>query len=270
MAITMAINGIKLVYFSPVSHTRLICRIMGGKLAERLGMAHPAEYDITKPSGDSFNFGADELAVIGIPVFGGRVPGPAAGRLRAFRGEGTPAILVASYGNRAFEDALLELADLAAGCGFRPFAAAACVAEHTIAPSIASGRPDEADIRSIGAFADSVAGLLSGGVSGLSGPDIPGSRPYREYSPKALPQHVDENCVMCGKCARECPVSAISASAPSVVRRDTCISCMRCVNVCPVHARHPEEAFISAVSERLNACCRERKENSYFWPDGSR
>ena len=55
------------------------------------------------------DFQPGTLAVLAVPVYGGRVPEPALERIRACRGNGTPAVLAAVYGNREFEDALLEL-----------------------------------------------------------------------------------------------------------------------------------------------------------------
>ena len=42
----------------------------------------------------------------------------------------TPAVLVVVYGNRAYDDALLELSDIATGAGFVPLAAGAFVGEQ--------------------------------------------------------------------------------------------------------------------------------------------
>lgn len=263
----MPVNSINLIYFSPVNHTKTISQTIGGELANNLGISNIAEYDITKPTSQPAEIGVSTLAVIGVPVFGGRVPELAVKHLRLFKGAGTPAVLVASYGNRAFEDALLELNDVAVECGFKPIAAAACIAEHTIAPAIANGRPNDADIQSLKAFASTVSNLLSDDkLDALPDLVVPGNRPYREYKPMPLPQHVDDSCIECGICAEECPAGAISASDSSVVDANKCFCCMRCINVCSIKARHPEEAFINAVFKMLSTCCDPSKKNSYYFP----
>lgn len=86
------------------------------------------------------DFGPDDLVLFGVPVYGGRIPSPAVQTLRRMQGSRTPAVLVAAYGNREYDDALLELADIAAANGFIPFAAAALIAEHSIMHSVAAGR----------------------------------------------------------------------------------------------------------------------------------
>lgn len=93
------------------------------------------------------DFGPDDLVLFGVPVYGGRIPSPAVQTLRRMQGSRTPAVLVAAYGNREYDDALLELADIAAANGFIPFAAAALIAEHSIMHSVAAGRPDAQDAR---------------------------------------------------------------------------------------------------------------------------
>ena len=55
----------------------------------------------------------------------------AVGRLREIRGEGTPAIVLAVYGNRSFGTAVAELASFVAERGFVPVAAGAFVGEHS-------------------------------------------------------------------------------------------------------------------------------------------
>lgn len=256
----------KLLYFSPVNHTREICRIIGRGLAASAQSV--AEYDLTEPGGEAASFGPDDVVIIGIPVYGGRVPALALERLRKFRGGGARAVLVASYGNRAFEDALLELYDSARECGFKPIAAAACIAEHTIAPTIAAGRPDREDIASIEEFAGAVKGVLTNNRAGeASELAIPGNRPYREYSPKPLPQTVNDNCIECGQCAARCPSGAIDAADIRIVDQDKCICCMACINVCPTDARQPQPAFIAAVTAMLDkAGASKPKKNEYFLP----
>lgn len=48
---------------------------------------------------------------------------------------------------------------------------------------------------------------------------------------------INEECISCGACASECPVSCISEGANAYeINPDECIECGACANVCPVDA----------------------------------
>ena len=119
------------------------------------------DIDLTLPDSIRFNESGKEiriddgLTVIGVPVYAGRVAPEAAKRIRQFKANGTPAVLVVLYGNREFEDALKELRDLAVQAGFRPIAGGAFIGEHSFADSkfpIARRRPDQKDIEKCSKF----------------------------------------------------------------------------------------------------------------------
>ena len=45
---------------------------------------------------------------------------------------------------------------------------------------------------------------------------------------------ISDDCIMCGACESECPVSAISAGdSKYVIDADTCIECGACTFSCP-------------------------------------
>ncbi|MBO4897302.1 MAG: 4Fe-4S binding protein [Clostridia bacterium] len=51
---------------------------------------------------------------------------------------------------------------------------------------------------------------------------------------------ISDECISCGACAAECPVSCISeGDSKYEIDADTCIECGNCANVCPVGA--PEQ-----------------------------
>lgn len=261
----MHIKKIHLVYFSPVFHTMVLGRALSHELANALGLDSPVGHDITPFIRDDkiTVFETDELVVFAAPVYGGRIPAVSVGRFRQFAGNGTPAVVLASYGNRAYEDALLELSDTVVERGFKITAGAACIAEHTIIPSCAAGRPDNMDLTSVKDFAQSLAALIKSRQE-LAAPEIPGNRHYRDFKPTPLPQTVDDNCTHCGLCARECPVRAIDFDDQSIVDKDRCFCCMRCINICPGHARHPSPQFIGAVAGKIVSLCARRRENAFF------
>lgn len=206
-------------------------------------------------------FGPTDLVVFGAPVYSGRLPSPAAARFSMLRGHNTPCIVTVTYGNRDFDDALLELAQLVIPLGFRPIAAAALVAQHTYG-EIAVGRPDQADLEQNVLFAQKVRQKLEQG--GTTPPAIPGNYPYCEGGAGAFHPRTSEACVHCGTCVRECPVGAIDAEDPSRIDAAHCLSCFRCIKVCPTKAKNMDtpayRTFAAAFSLKLS----ERKDNLYL------
>ena len=195
--------------------------------------------DLTDPAFDGSGavLAEGDVCLVAVGVYGGRVPAPAARRLRTLRGNGAAAILTAVYGNRAVDDCLLELKDILTEGGFRCVAAVEAVAEHSIMPRFGAGRPDERDRLELTDFARKIrAGLEDGSLTGPV--EVPGNRPYVQAHNLPLKFKADSKCTKCGKCARLCPAGAIPKEDPASVDTEKCIRCMRCTTVCPVNARH--------------------------------
>lgn len=248
------------VVFSPTGGTR--------KVAESLIQAWGApsrRIDLTAPNlgMDALTVLADEVAVIAVPSFGGRVPALAAQRLEKVRGNESRCILVCVYGNRAYEDTLLELHDLACQAGFRPIAAVAAIAEHSIMHQYASGRPDQEDQNVLKGFAQEIGEKLSrpDDPAGLS---LPGNRPYKKMGSVGLVPKGSNKCTQCGLCAETCPAQAISKESLKQTDGNRCISCMRCVVDCPQSARKVNGAMVAAAALAMKKVCSMRKDNELF------
>lgn len=200
-------------------------------------------------------FSTDEAVVIAVPSYGGRVPGLAAKRIRQVNGNGAIAILVCAYGNRAYEDTLVELEDLAQESGFQVKAAVAAVAEHSIVRRFGAERPDAEDKAVLEKFGKKIQERIQDG--GKNGP-IPGNRPYKKTNSGMVPQTSD-TCVQCGLCAGQCPAGAIDLENPKKIDATKCISCMRCVAICPKHAKALEAAKLAGIEAMLEKVCSVRK-----------
>lgn len=201
------------------------------------------------------------LAVV--PVFGGRVPEVAVQRLRSLKGQGTPAVAVVVYGNRAYEDALLELHTELTNNGFCVVAAAAFIAEHSVVTNIARNRPNKEDCAVAAEFGRASAAKIAAG--NLTAVCVPGNTPYRDrpQMPVAI-LTLEDTCGGCAQCARNCPVGAIPLDAPQKTDPEKCILCMRCVKVCHRRARLLPPPLAEAMTQRLNLVAREPKQPELF------
>ena len=115
-----------------------------------------------------------EMTVVASPVFGGRIPSVVREKIEKFSGTGKKAVTIAVYGNRAYEDALLEMNDILTKCGFTVIASGAFVAQHSMAPEIGAGRPDGEDEKEIHKFAETVKNSTA-----VENVQVPGNRPYK-------------------------------------------------------------------------------------------
>ncbi len=261
----MSITRCIIVCFSPTDASR--------RLAEAVaqGMGLPVtEHDITLPEGrdapaPSFD-GA--LVILAAPVYAGRIPVTASEVFAALPGNGAPAVLLVSYGNRHYDDALLELKDLAVGAGFRPLAGGAFVAEHSLDNEeypMAPGRPDAADLQKARDFGKQAMAALQKGPAGeLS---VPGNTPYRPYPTGPVPAPVcTEACLLCGTCVDVCPTGAITLDDALVTMDSPCIFCQACVKKCPHDARVADSERARATRERLKPLMSTRREPELFFP----
>ena len=251
------------VYFSPTGGTKkaIMCILDGLKI-------EMDEFDITgMAQGTSGReFGGDELAVIGVPSYGGRVPKPAVEKLRLLKGNRTPAVLVAVYGNRASEDTLAELRELLSEQGFICVAAVEAIAEHSIMRHFAEGRPDENDHRILKDYGKIIAQRILSAADDkqLKHADIPGDRPWRQYNGIPLKPKASEQCMGCGRCVNHCPVGAISPEHPDRTDTGRCISCMGCIAVCPAHARKLNSVLLKIAEETNKGKFKSRRENKLY------
>ena len=247
------------ITFSPTGRTQkaadIICRVWE---EEKIAIDLTAQdFD-----GSGYEFTAEDLCIVAVGVYGGRVPAPAAQRLKTLKGNGANVIAVAAYGNRAIDDCLLELTDVLTEQGFRCRSGIAAVVEHSMMPRFGAGRPDAQDERELTGFARQIKAALENG-SLPERATVPGNRPYVAAHKLPLKFKGDKSCTNCGKCAKLCPVGAIPKDAPQKVDDTKCICCMRCTEVCPVGAKHMP-GLVGLATPLMESKLGGRKENALY------
>lgn len=263
----MEIKKVFALSFSPTGTTQKAVKAF----AE--GTGAPLEtVDLTLPKmrqAFSRSFDRDELVVAGLPVYGGRLPKNLDDFFSGLKGNKALAAAVVMYGNREYDDALIELKLRLEECGFTVVAGAAFIGEHTFSKNIAPGRPDKNDLAIAGGFGkkvmDSVLHNLHGKLT------VKGNHPFKmngydPRTPSISPAHTltittTELCTNCGLCIENCPWGVIEMENPGTINYAGCMRCLRCVRICPNSAKKVlDEKFLSFIPQfeaRLNTLRRE-------------
>lgn len=258
----MKTENIKLVYFSATNTTKKIMKHIADQLE-----GNKQEYNITQTIPETEELESTDLLVVGMPVYAGRIPAITLPALNRFKGKGTPAIIVCVYGNRDYDDALLELKDVVEMNGFKVVSAGAFIAQHSIFPEVGAARPDDKDMEAITAFAQKSKQIIDSATDLNALPEITpkGNRPYKVPGKLPLQPSGNRKCTECGTCVKLCPVQAIPADNPRKTDKEKCIACACCITVCPADARHFGGLLYKAAGMKFVKAHAARKEPECYY-----
>lgn len=210
----------------------------------------------------------EDVLLLSMPVYGGFIPKICIPWTERLKGHGTPAIIAAVYGNRHYDNALIQMKELLEKQGFVVIAAGAFLAEHSIFPTVAAGRPDEEDRSAMRVFAGRCRHLVErGAVWENRKIEVPGKTDYDPSAFKgvAFQPDGDDTCTACRKCVEVCPQHAISAENPRITKSELCISCGACIHVCITGARdYHGEKYHTGKAGFEERCAEYRKPEMYY------
>ena len=273
----MKITKVWAVYFSPTGNAKKVVTTMAKRAAECLGVPM-GTVDFTLPENREgvVSFDKEDLAFFSTPVYAGRIPNKMLPYVQtAFEGNGALAVAVSVFGNRNFDNGLIELRNELEAHGFHTVAGAGIPTEHVFSSKLATGRPDADDLAKIAEFGEMVAKKVADMTEIPAKIEVRGDDPVTAYyTPlgtdgkpavflKAKPKTDPEKCTKCGICATVCPMGSIPKDAPDTCT-GICIKCHACIKACPAGAKYfDDEAFLSHV-EMLKQNYQRRAEAEWF------
>lgn len=244
---------INAVYFSATDTTRKVVEGIAEKIAQDIKVgAEISKFDFTLPHNreQALTFTEEDVVVLGTPVIAGRVPNVLLKYLNSIRGNGALAIAVVVYGNRNYDDALIELKDILELDGFKVIAAGAFIGEHSFSKILAKNRPDEKDMAIVASFGDQIYEKIETN-NYIEDIIVNGNKPYRKYyMPKdkeGIPVDIrkvtpktNSLCTDCKLCVKVCPMGSINYDDVSKLD-GICIKCGACVKKCPTNAKYYDD-----------------------------
>ena len=236
-------NVVKIV-FSPTGGTQKVADALAEELAKDGGSI--SQIDLSDPAMEKADLcvDADALAVIKVAS------------------NGAKAVVTIVYGNRDFDDALLEFKDSAVALGYTVVAGVAGIAEHSLAHQFATGEPGPDQIAMLHSFAQQILEKAQNSAAGDV--EVPGNKPYKDPGAGKLVPQPTPACSACRACAQVCPVGAIGSLPRGMADEDLCIGCMRCAAVCPKHARVVNQEIAGAIAARIESACSVKKDPQLF------
>lgn len=262
------------VYFSPTGTTKKIVSAIAQKMAGENEKFETIDFTPKKAREIEHNFKKGDVVIMGVPTIAGRVPNVLLKYFPAkIKGNGATGVSVVLYGNRNFDDSLIELRDIMTENGFTVIAGGAFIGEHSFSKILAAGRPDDKDVEIAKDFADDIVKKIDKGDVNET-VNVKGQSPYREYyRPKdkygnpvdirKVQPKTNDDCIDCKLCAEVCPMESIDHDDTKKMI-GICIKCGACEKLCPVSAKYYDDENYLKHKHELEDELKDRKEPELF------
>ncbi|MBE6066890.1 MAG: ferredoxin [Clostridium lundense] len=267
---------INTIYFSATGTTKKIVCEIASKFSNNTNATldiNTVDFTLPPAREESVTFTKDDVVIVGLPVYAGRVPNVLLKYLNSAKGNGALAVAVVVYGNRNYDDALIELIDILELNDFKVIGAAAFIGEHSFSKILAKDRPDQKDMSIANDFADKIYAQMA--TEGEFQPIVVnGNKPYRKYymprnkegisvDIRKVTPKTNSNCINCKLCASICPMGSIDNNDVSKLN-GICIKCGACVKKCPTNAKYYDDKDYLRHKEELEIDYAYRREPELF------
>lgn len=262
-------------YFSGTDTTKRVVKTIADAIADELTIDEIVDYNFTTPLIRKAvpRFQEKDLVITGVPTIAGRVPNLLLPYLEKIQGNNAKGVAVVLFGNRNYDDSLMELHQLMKAGNINVIAGGAFVGEHSFSKTLAKGRPDLKDLAIVDEFGRRIAKKLR--EDDHSEPKIKGNWPLSPYyTPrdrhgkgidirKVKPKTHKNLCINCKICATICPMGAIDFADVSLVP-GICMKCCACVKKCPTQAKYFDDEGYLYHARELEDLYARRAEPEYF------
>ena len=271
------VKRVNAVWFSPTGTTQNIVEAIASSICRDMGEDtdyKSTSFTLAGEREKSLEFNEKDIVVFGVPVYAGRVPNILLKYLNTISGGKSQIVPVVVYGNRNYDDALIELKGIMEDRNFRVAAAGAFIGEHSFSKILAKDRPDVRDIEIAESFGAKISSEIKFGTS-KNPIDVKGENPCRPYY---RPRDIDGNfydfrkikpktndkCTDCKVCAEVCPMGSIDWDDVSKFI-GICIKCGACIKKCHVGAKYYDDVNYLKHQHELEDEFVDRKEPELFF-----
>ena len=262
-------------YFSATGTTQKVVREIGMQLGASLGLPF-VEWDFTSPEArkEIKKFTSEDVVVFGTPVIAGRVPNVLLKYLATRVGNGAIAIPVVCFGNRAYDDALIELRDILEESNMKTIAGGGFPCQHSFSNILGMGRPNAEDLETCKNFGQDISNKINRGNYNypiqIGGNPKPYDGYYKPRDRAGNPVDIrkvtpitSDACMDCKICADACPMGSIDYNDVSKIN-GICMKCCSCIKKCPTGAKSFTDAKFIYHQVELEECYSDYKNIELF------